>query len=105
MNKDCYTVSDGDSLTFVERVSWSTDDTETELERLRHCMVVRHLVTIHGFYLVLLNMDPMEFNRPDCMYKLARVTTNQETGAVEIHSMNVTAGQVEQICRAGEWFE
>lgn len=106
MNADEYTVSDGNSITFIERVPWSrTGNTETELELLRHCMVIKYLVTVNGFYLVLLNMDPIEFERMEPQYTVAHFTVNDETGAVEVHSMKLTGGQVDQLCRAGEWFE
>lgn len=86
MKADEYTVSDGNSLTFIERVPWShTGNTETELDLLRNCMIVKHLVTANGFYLIMYNMEPMEFGRSELQYKVARFAVNDETGAVEVH--------------------
>ncbi len=103
---DMVTISDGDSITFVERVSWSHNgDTETELELLRHYMIVGYIVTVCGFYLVLRNMDPEYFNISDREYKLARCTVNDETDKVEIHSLNISAAQLGQLRRAGDWFD
>ena len=101
------TISDGgESLTFVERVMWSNaGTTESELELLRHYMIIGQIPTTSGFYLALMCMNPMEFHQPEKQYKLARFSVDDETGRIEVHSMNVTAAQIEQLRRAGEWFE
>jgi hypothetical protein len=68
-------------------------------------MIVGQFVTLHGFYMVLVNMNPDDLYRPDRAYKLAKFTVHDETGKVEVHSMNLTAGQIEQLRRAGTWFD
>ena len=98
------TISDGNSLSFVERKEWSAAGTnKEEAELLNGYMVVDSLVTVCGLYLVMRNMYPgMSINQD---YLLAKFVTNEETGKVELHSMNITQGQARNFLRNGEWFD
>ena len=98
------TVSDGNSLSFVERKEWSAAGSAAEeAELLRGHMVVDKLVTVNGLYLVMRDMCPgMSI---DDKYLLAKFSMNEETGKVELHSMNVTKAQAQNFIRCGEWVE
>ena len=97
------TVSDGNSLSFVERKEWSSAGTaDEEAELLKGYMVVDKLVTVSGLYLVLRDMCPGMLI--DEAYLLAKFVSNEETGKVELHSMNVTKSQARNFIRCGEWF-
>ncbi len=102
--QESYTISDGDSLTFVERVPWShTGETETELDLLKRQMIIGKIVTVTDFYLIMWNMDPLTYGDPGQEYRIAKFTVNEDTGSVEVHSMPASAGHVAQLRKAGEW--
>ena len=94
-------ISNGESISFIERKTWTAAGTAAdEADLLKGCMVIDSLVTINGVYLITLDMV-----KPDNRFRIIHFMTNDETGKVELHSMEVTKDQAWAFKRSGEWFE
>ena len=100
-------ISDGESISFIERKTWTASGTtEEEADLLKGSMVIDSLVTIGGLYLIMRDMFPKkDFTYYEPKYRIAKITTNSESGKVELHSMEVTKDQALAFKRSGEWFE
>lgn len=102
-------ISDGESISFIEHKTWTAaGTTEAEADLLKGCMVIDSLVTIGGVYLIMLDLydSTQHFNLTDLThFRIAKIVVNDETGKVELHSMEVTKEQVLAFKQSGVWFE
>ena len=94
-------ISDGESISFIERKTWTDAGTAAdETDLLKGCMVIDSLVTIGGVYLIMINLiDPAQH------FRIAKILTDIETGKVELHSMEVTKDQALAFKHSSQWFE
>ena len=94
-------ISDGESISFIERKTWTAAGTAAdEADLLKGCMVIDSLVTINGVYLIMLDVL-----KSDQRFRIVHFMTNDETGKVELHSMEVSKDQALTSKHSGEWFE
>lgn len=95
---------DEDSIVFAETRAWSKEAyTEDELEKLNNFMIYDSVVTMCGaIYLVMVEINQGK-NPGEELYKIVKITTDEETGKIEVHSVNVTHEQALLFCQSGRW--
>ena len=107
MLQEYFTISDDESVSFVQRKAWSkAGNSLEEVKLLEGYKIFKSMVTIGGIYLILIDMDLCKYTNPeDVMFKIVKITTDEETGKIEIHSMEVTEDQAHQFMKCGPWLE
>lgn len=99
-------ISDGESISFIDRKTWTAAGTAAdEANLLKGFMVIDFLVTIDAVYLIMRDMFPKKAGYNESRFRIAKIVTNDETGKVELHSMEITKDQALAFKKSGEWFE
>lgn len=100
MNNRCVVESFKEGFSITERLEWSKDGAETELNRLKDQQIVKSAIADNGSIMLLVRYN---HGQSEYTYKLAMLFTDEETGKPNIYTMSLTIPQMQNLMECGKW--